>query len=76
MDNAYDPLLKAARDWRESIIPGTSSSSYGPMFTLLAELAKHDPEPCQHPREWRVFRSRKVGTPPFEQCAKCAEELS
>jgi hypothetical protein len=71
---AFANLLKAAREWRTTIIPGTSSSSFTGMKSLLAALSTLDEQPCPHDRQWRVFHF--VGTEkPKETCGYCGGVL-
>ena len=59
--NGYRDLLTAARQWRtEGLIPKTSTASWPSVEKLLAAIAAFDPEPCDHPKSWRVFFSQSA----------------
>ena len=51
----HDALLNAARGWRDSLIPKTSTAAYRAARTLLSAIERFDPTPCAHPRSWHVY---------------------
>ena len=74
MDPRWPSLLVAARVWRASLIPKTSTSTQGAARSLLEAIeALDEPEPaCEHPRAQRVFypdSDRQV-------CGRCGADLS
>ena len=73
---ALGALLTAAKNWREALIPGTSTVTWPEAKALLEAIAKLDPEPCPHDMQWRVYRLTANGPPPIEECAHCATVLT
>jgi hypothetical protein len=64
-------LLAAARVWRANLIPNTSTGLAGPTRVLLEAIeALDDREPCEHPREKRVFWPDGR-----QECGACGEPL-
>ena len=76
-DQDYRALLEVARIWRSALIPKTSTATLGPTRALLEGIAKFDPIPCRHPRDWRIFHptpDELIG-PSTEHCGYCGQEL-
>jgi hypothetical protein len=66
---AFGGLISAARSWRGSLVPSTSTALWGPTKNLLEAIAALDPKPCDHPRSWRVFRAKSANAD--EVCGYC-----
>lgn len=65
----FRDLISAVRAWRGGLIPSTSTSTLTPTKNLLEAIAVFDQAPCDHPRSWRVFRSRSADAD--EVCGYC-----
>lgn len=65
----FRDLLVACRSWRGSLIPRTSTASWGPVQDLLGAMAVFDGPPCDHPRSWRTYRDQHLQAD--EVCGRC-----
>jgi len=70
MDPKWPRLLAAARVWRASVIPSTSTGIYGPTRGLIEAVEAFDEE-CSHPRAQRVFSANQP-----DVCGKCGTTLT
>jgi hypothetical protein len=68
----YAVLLAAARAWRTSLIPRTSTGLQPQTSALVAAVAAFDPEPCQHERFGRVF----FADSPRQECSDCGQPIT
>ena len=68
MDPRWTRLLAAARAWKATLIPNTSTGTLGPTNVLLDAITAFD-EPCPHPRAQWIFRA---GDERIE-CGRCGE---
>jgi hypothetical protein len=66
---AFGALLAAAMEWRDGLIPKTSTGTAPSTVKLLHALTAFDRPPCDHPRSWRVYRSQAQDAD--EVCARC-----
>ena len=66
LDPRWPRLLAAARSWKASLIPRTSTGTAGPTNVLIEAIAAFD-APCTHPRDQWVFRAGDE----LVQCGKC-----
>lgn len=66
MDPRWPRLLAAARSWKASLIPRTSTGTAGPTNVLIEAIDAFE-APCEHPRAQYVFR---MGDERVE-CGKC-----
>lgn len=74
MSDAYDErwarLLVAARAWRGSLIPKTSTGVAGPTAALVEAIEAFD-APCSHPRlGWVFHRDGRI------ECSSCTTILT
>jgi hypothetical protein len=69
-DDRWDELLAAARAWRSTLIPKTSTGLAGPTARLIGAIEKLD-APCAHPRLGWVFH-----TDGRVECSSCGEILT
>ena len=65
LDPKWPQLLAAARVWRASLIPKTSTGTAAPTNKLIDAIEAFD-EDCPHPRAQRVFFPDGR-----EQCGRC-----
>ena len=69
----FGNLLTAARGWRSALIPGTSTAAWNEVVGLVTAISAFDPEPCDHPRSWRVFYPNSAGG--GEVCGYCGTSV-
>lgn len=67
---AFRNLLSAAQRWRSERVGNTANVPWPAAKELLAAVAALDPEPCDHPRSWRIYRVASANAD--EVCARCA----
>ena len=67
-------LLDHARNWRASILPGTSTAGLRQSLDLLSAIAALDKPPCEHPRSWRIFKPESAGG--GEICGYCGSSMT
>lgn len=69
LDDRWTQLLDAARAWRSSLIPKTSTGLAGPTARLIEAIEAFN-EPCAHPRlGWVFHRDGRI------ECSSCAKIL-
>lgn len=70
LDPRWPALLAAARVWKASLIPRTSTGVAGPTNNLIEAIAAFD-QACVHPRALRAYM-----TDGREQCGGCGEWIT
>jgi hypothetical protein len=68
-------LMRAARAWRNSLVPGTSTGLAAETRVLIETIDALSA--CDHPRAQRVFTHQlgDYGPPPVASCGKCGATL-
>lgn len=66
-DNRWLPVVQAVREWRDQLIPNTSTGTTKTVRALVTAIEDFDR--CTHPRQWHVFKPESL------ICGYCGKEF-